>query len=139
MANTSGKEWEREFDMLCQERGLRPCKMHACSCFDFWCNGLRIQCKYVEYVHVASRNTRHIRIGKGSGCNSLNNYKANDFDLFAIKHAKKIFFVPVVEVGERNGKMKRKLDLRVLKRFENAWHIIENKKCFGGLVQQMLF
>ncbi len=139
MAESSGMEWEREFQSLCESRGLFPYRMHSASCYDFWCNGLRIQCKCVDYVEIKSRYKRCIRISRGSGCNTANNYNAGDFDLFAIKHDSRMFFVPTMEVGAKNGKMNRRLDLHVLHKFENAWHLIEDKKSFTGFVQKLLF
>ncbi len=129
-----GKAWEHKFAELARERGLHVNHMGPTCVYDLSINGFRVQCKSTNFVDHCGSDGR-IRISRGSGCSARNNYKSDEFDIFAINHRQETFIVPVSVVGSIDGVMLRRLRTSILRKYKDNWSLFEGMN--EGHAQQM--
>jgi hypothetical protein len=136
----SGSQWELDFKKMCEDRGILVHKTSIHCKFDFYCNWIRVQCKSLNTLEQHSRNSFALRVSRGTGCSASNNYKEDDFDVFAIRHGEEVMIVPVETVGFLNGRIKRRLCIKKAMKHKDDWKIlIEGKKYSPEISMQKTF
>lgn len=99
-------------------RGLRAALWSGGGPVDCVINGHRVQCKCLSWVCDA--NGKRVCM---SG-DKWRRYKADDFDVLAIKSGGRLFFVPSLSITSR-GLVRTTLSESQLAAWENRWDVLE--------------
>ena len=110
-----GDSFERELLAICRSRGFSARRIKSQCHVDMIVNELRVQCKQTN---------------KTSGSFGLYDgrkmpYEHTDFDVLAVRTPEAILFVPSKSIPQRHGKLRQHLAISKLRRWVDAWHVLE--------------
>ncbi len=129
--NKKGYVFQRRFQEACAERGI-SCAKNGQGRFDFVCNGLRVECKSVS-------PDAHGRVSIGPAL--AGSYSEGDFDVLAVEIGLVVCIVPAEDVpkAKRGGLLSNSLHQEFLRKYHDAWWVIERRSPPSGFETQCRF
>ena len=123
-----GYDFERRFALMCEHRCLPCCRARKCQ-YDYMVNGMRVECKKL------SPKDGLIFVSPGNG----SHYPPDSFDALVIELEDDICIVPASEISTTsNGMMRACFPVGFLKRYADAWWVLERSTCPVPFEKQLM-
>ena len=125
-----GYDFEKRFASMCESRGLsylRAGRGH----FDYVVNGLRVQCKCLV---PDSSGMVYVQPGSGPA------YEPGSFDVLVVETPLGLHIVQEAEIPRTrsSGLLRAALSADFLKKFSDAWWVLERAESPAGFERQLL-
>jgi hypothetical protein len=121
-----GDRWESLFAMMCGAFGIKAEPAGSPQDpYDFYCNGLRVQCKWLRPSD--GRADQRIQITQG-GTGSTKSYAMADVDVFAILIRHSVYIIPASAIP-RDGdatQCRRTLSKHQYYPWQDRWSVLIN-------------